>query len=55
MNMLYSHICKRSLVAILKMDYRKTREKGLSQEASMLFQMKDDKTRMARVGDDETS
>lgn len=53
--MLDSHICKRSLAVISKTDCRKTREKALSQEAPVLFKMKDDKMRMARVGDDDKS
>lgn len=53
--MLDSHICKRSLAIISKTDCRKTREKVLSQEAPVLFKMKDDMMRMARVGDDDKS
>ena len=37
------------------MEYRKTREKVLTQEASVLFQMKDDKIGMAGAGDNEKS
>ena len=55
---LSSYICRKAQVAVCKMGYRKTRatkEKALHQEASELFQMKDDKTKTAGVGGDDKS
>lgn len=55
--MLCSYIY-RSLVAVGRTDYTKTREarkKALGQEASKLFQRKDDKPKIARVGGDDKS